>query len=115
MVYTLQHMCVCAQSCPTLCNPLDYSSQGFSAHGIFQVRILEWVAISYSPTQGSKLYLLHWQADFFTTVLPGSPVICNSLSQVKVCPLAAVGCCQSFRLAPQFHWMDAVQYHTAAL
>ena len=34
--------CVCAQSCPSLCPP------GSSVHGIFQARILEWVAISSS-------------------------------------------------------------------
>ena len=39
---------VCAQSCPTLRDPRDYSLPGFSVHGIFQARILEWVAISYS-------------------------------------------------------------------
>jgi len=36
-----------AQSCPTLCNPMDCSLPGFSVHGIFQARVLEWVAISY--------------------------------------------------------------------
>ena len=43
-------MCVClvTQSCPTLCNPMDCSSPGFSVHRIFQVRILEWVTISSS-------------------------------------------------------------------
>ena len=43
-------MCVCsaAQLCPTLCDPMDCNPPGFSAHGIFQVRILEWVVISYS-------------------------------------------------------------------
>ena len=37
-----------AQSCPTLCNPVDYSLPGFSVHGIFQARVLDWVAISFS-------------------------------------------------------------------
>ena len=37
-----------AQSCPTLCNPLDCSRPGSSVHGISQARILEWVAISSS-------------------------------------------------------------------
>ena len=37
-----------AQSCPTLCDPLDCSLPGFSVHGIFQARVLEWVAISFS-------------------------------------------------------------------
>ena len=34
--------------CPTLCNPMDCSLPGSSIHGIFQARILEWVAISFS-------------------------------------------------------------------
>ena len=37
-----------AQSCPTLCNPMDCSLPGSSVHGIFQARVLEWVAISFS-------------------------------------------------------------------
>ena len=37
-----------AQSCPTLCNPMDCSLWGSSVHGIFQARVLEWVAISFS-------------------------------------------------------------------
>ena len=37
-----------AQSCPTLCNPMDYNPSVSSVHGIFQARILEWVAISFS-------------------------------------------------------------------
>ena len=39
---------MCAQSCPTLRNPMDCSSPDFSVHGIFQARILEWVVISFS-------------------------------------------------------------------
>ena len=37
-----------AQLCPTLCEPMDYSLPGSSVHGIFQARILQWVAISFS-------------------------------------------------------------------
>ena len=37
-----------AQSYPTLCEPMDCSPPGSSAHGIFQARILEWVAMSFS-------------------------------------------------------------------
>ena len=36
------------QSCPTLCNPTDCSLSGCSVHGIFQARVLEWIAISFS-------------------------------------------------------------------
>ena len=37
-----------AQSCPTLCDPMYYSPPGFSVHGIFQARVLEWAAIAFS-------------------------------------------------------------------
>ena len=37
-----------AQSCPTLCDPMDCSPPGTSIHGLSQARILEWVAISSS-------------------------------------------------------------------
>ena len=37
-----------AQSCLTLCNPMDCSSSSYSVHGILQARILEWVAIPFS-------------------------------------------------------------------
>ena len=43
-------VCVCsfAQSCPTLCGPMDGSQRDSSDHGISQARVLEWVAISFS-------------------------------------------------------------------
>ena len=53
-------------SCVQLCHPTGCSPPGSSVHGIFQVTILEWVAISFS--RGSSLprdltcvfYVLHW-------------------------------------------------------
>ena len=36
-----------AQSCPTLCNPMDCSPPDSSVHGILQARLLEWVAIPF--------------------------------------------------------------------
>ena len=39
-------VCLVAQSYLALCDPLDYSPPGSSVHGIFQARMLEWVAIS---------------------------------------------------------------------
>ena len=41
-------MCSVAQSCPTLCDPIDCSPLGSYVYGIFQAMILEWVAISFS-------------------------------------------------------------------
>ena len=40
-----------AQSCPTLCNPMDCSPPGSSVHGIFQARVLEWGATAFLDTQ----------------------------------------------------------------
>ena len=37
--------CMCAKSCPTLCDAMDCSPPGSSVHGILQARILEWVAM----------------------------------------------------------------------
>ena len=46
-----------AQSCPTLCDPVDRSLPGSSSHGIFQARVLEWVAIAFSGTHTHTPYL----------------------------------------------------------
>ena len=43
-----KNVCEVAQSCQTLCYPMEYNPPGSSVHGIFQARILEWVAISFS-------------------------------------------------------------------
>ena len=57
------------QSCPNLCDPVDYSSACSSVHGILQARKLEWVAMPSSRRSSlpSLLRLLHWQASSFTT------------------------------------------------
>ena len=49
-----------AQLCPTLCNPMDYNPPDSSVHGIFQARILEWVAMpssreSFQPRDGIQV------------------------------------------------------------
>ena len=54
------HACSAPQSCLTLCDSMDRSLPGSSAHGIFQARILELVAISSSrgssqPRDGSQV------------------------------------------------------------
>ena len=48
-----------AQSCPTVCNPMDCSPSGSSVYGILQARLLEWVSHSLFqgifPAQGLNL------------------------------------------------------------
>ena len=46
---------VVAQSCLTLSNPMNCSLPGSSIHGIFQARVLEWVAVAFSV-----IYALGW-------------------------------------------------------
>ena len=66
------------QLCSILYDPMDCSPPGFSSlHGIFQARILEWVAIFF-PTQTSNLSLLgllYWQADSLPLRHMGSHVL----------------------------------------
>ena len=74
-------MCVYAkslQSCPTLCDAMDYSLPGSSVHGTLQARILEWVAMPLGdlPNSGIKPRSLMSPAlagEFFTTEPPGKP------------------------------------------
>ena len=47
-----------AQSCLTPSNPMDCSPPGSSIHGIFQARVLEWVAIAFSKNI-ILYYILH--------------------------------------------------------
>ena len=59
-IYLLHtYMCVCAQSlqeCLTLCDPKDYSPPGSSVRGLFQARILEWVAIPSPGITGEVVF-----------------------------------------------------------
>ena len=75
--------CVYVLSCSVVSDslrPMDYSPQGASVHGIFQARILEWVALFYS--RGSSwprdqtpclLCLLQWQVDSLPLCHLGNP------------------------------------------
>ena len=56
-----------AQLCPTLHDPMDCSLPGSSVHGIFQARVLEWVAVAFSPNNvRSLLFSLSPSLGLFT-------------------------------------------------
>ena len=57
------------QSCPILCDPVDYSLPGSSVHGIFQAKILEWVAMC--PPPGDLPYPGIEPTSFTSTALAG--------------------------------------------
>ena len=63
-----------AQSCPTLCDPRDWSPPGSSVHGILQARILQWVATpssreSSQPRDQTRSFAL--QVDSLPSKPPG--------------------------------------------
>ena len=82
-----------AQSCPTLGDPMDCSLPGFSVHGIFQARELEWGAIAFPDlhVRGSLILahgvcqiwwlLILWFRSYAGDLLQGS-----LLFPVAVCP-----------------------------
>ena len=80
-----------AQSCLTLCNPMDCSPPGSSVHGISQTTILEWVAISSSRESFQSRDQTHISCisqisgGFFTAEPPWKP-------QNRECRLAFILC-----------------------
>ena len=76
-----------AQSCPTLCNPMDWSLPGSSVHGIFQARVLEWGAIAFStqPLSYVQIFMTPWDA-----ACQASLSITNSGSLIKLISIKLV-------------------------
>ena len=75
---------LCAQLCLTLCDPMCCRLPDSSVHGIFQVRILEWVVISYSrdlANSGIKPTSPALLADYSPLHHLGSPVYGYTTSQ----------------------------------
>ena len=87
----LIYMCASAHSAvSTLCDSTDYSPPGSSVHGIFQARILEWVAISssrgiFSSRGNYLLCLLHWQVDSLPLSHLGSIIWYVCPPQIIIC------------------------------
>ena len=73
-------VCVCAwvvQSCPTLCDLMNYSPPGFSVHGILQARILEWIATPFSRGSSrprDRTLVSCTAGRFFTVWATGKPL-----------------------------------------
>ena len=65
-----------AQSCPTLCDPMDWGLLGSSVHSVFQVRILQWVATLLQGiflTKGLNSDLLQCKQISLPSEPPGKP------------------------------------------
>jgi len=74
-------LCVVAQSCPTLCNPISCNPTGSSVHGIFQARtrvvchfLLQGIFLTQGLTHVSWVFCTG-KGRFFTTVPCGNPLV----------------------------------------
>ena len=82
-------LCLVAESCLTLCDPMDCNLPGSSVHGILQAGILEWVATSFSRgsspprdrTRVSRIPGRH-----FTSEPPGKPILDAAAKSLQSCP-----------------------------
>ena len=77
------HVFSVTQSCPTICDPMDCILPSFSAHGIFQTKILEWVScyfllwgnLPHPGTEPMSHASPSLAGGFFTTVPPGKHLL----------------------------------------
>ena len=77
-----------AQSCPTLCSPMDCSLPGTSVHGILQARVLEWVAIPFSRGSSrprDQTWVSHIAGRFFTVWVTREAHMCTVVSELLNC------------------------------
>ena len=115
--------CLVAKSCLTLRDPMDYSPQGSSVHGISQAIMLEWTAISFS--RGSSWFkdwtyvscLFCTASRFLITAPPGKPhhlhcccSVTNSCLTLWNPMDCSTPCFSSFHCLPEFvqihvHWV----------
>ena len=111
-----------AQSCPTLCDPMDYSPPGSSVHGAFPGKntgvgchdLLQGIF----QTQGSNLHLLHllhWQAGSLPLAPPGKPLLyCVVVVQSTICvQLFATPWTAAFLIS--HHLLEFVQVHVHSI
>ena len=73
----IQSVFLVTKLCLTLCDPMDCSLPGSSVHGIFQARILEWLAISFSRGSSwprDRTHISCITGRFFITEPPGKPI-----------------------------------------
>ena len=104
-----------AQSCPTLCDPMDCSLPGSSVHGIFQARVLEWVSISFSRrsswprdrTQVSRIVGRRFTV-WATREVQGLYGLVNGDFQEGLCQR---GCSQTAAANPPSLWWDPADPH----
>ena len=80
-IHIIQLFSELAQSCPILCNPIDWGPPGSSVHGISQARTQEWVAIPFSIY--SYQQSIKWCVNSivqFSSVTQSCPTLCDPMN-----------------------------------
>ena len=105
-------LCLVAQSCLTLCSPMDCSPP--VVHGIFQARIVEQVAISYSRGYSrARDYLLHCRQIFLMLRVPlpfPFVVVYFPKIQTRFILFFSVGCVVIVEEPRSFVWLNSSQF-----
>ena len=110
--------CVCmlvAQSCPTLCDPMDCSLPGCFVHGILQARILEWVAISFSSINirifsNESALRIRWPKDWSFSFSPSWRMYKMETGTITIPHITVLtgllwaDICEALRTAPFTEW-----------
>ena len=98
-----------SQWCLTLSDPMDCSLPGSSIHGIFQARVLEWVAIAFSSTRLLVIIIIHsekqsfkmlwgssqFSVQFSSSVMPDSLWPYGLQHSRLPCPSPTLGACSN--------------------
>ena len=91
VIFCLWKKVLVAQSCPTLCNPMNCSLPGFSAREILQARLLGWIAIPFSKGSSrprDQTQVSHIAGRFFTIWVTKEvhlPLLLSHFSHVRLC------------------------------
>ena len=106
-VYEVKLKVLVAQSCLTLCSPMDCSPPGSSVQGILQARILEWVAIPFSrgsSCPGIEPRSPTLQADSLLFEPPGKSILTKHSFRITLCNTA-----HSSNLTLSSIWADGIE------
>ena len=98
------HACSVTQSCPTLCDPVDYSVPGSSVHGVLQAAIrsgLPFLPPGELPYAGIEPCLLRWQVN--SSLQPGRPACLSVILHVGLGSILSIFCKRTRKVCVQVH------------
>ena len=93
-----------AQSCPTLCDLMDCSLPGSSVHGIFQARVLEWIAVPFSK-ESSRPRDRTWVSH----IVDRCCTVCDLSQRSRNCAYICICVCRASLAAQRIKRLPAVQ------